>query len=108
MTNSIGSKQMVHMNYKVDLLERVDKITKKHKLGSRSQSIEYLLNTAIKIIERIESVPPIELAKELKEAHEQLKHGGLVDYAITLSDRDLKLLFDIVSDEYASRYSKNK
>lgn len=102
-SKTIEPRQLVHLNLKWELLDKIEDVMVSQKFRDRTACVEYLINTAIKIIEKIENTPPEVLAKELEEVHEQLKHGGLVDYAAKLSNRDLKLIFDIIQDENKTR-----
>jgi hypothetical protein len=107
-TKILEARQLVHLNLKWELLDKIELVMQEQKFRDRTECVEYLIDMAIRIIQKIESTPPEELAKELVEAHEQLKHGGLVDYAGKLSGRDLKLLYNIIQDEYNARGMNGK
>lgn len=95
--------QLVHLNLKWSLLNKLEEFRERKKLDNRTETITYLLETALKMIEKIDATPKDKLSSELEEARAQLKHGGLVDYASSLSGRDLKILHEIISDEYRTR-----
>ena len=99
-------KQLVHLSLDWSLINRLEEFRAKKKMENRTVTISYLLDTALKMIAKIEGVPKDQLSSQLEEARAQLKHGGLVDYASTLSARDLKILHSIISDEYQARGMK--
>ena len=73
---------------------------------NRTDTINYLLDTAIKFLDKVESTPPEKLNSEMEEIHDQLKEAGIVDYVAKISGRDLKNLYKIISEEYHYRTEK--
>ncbi len=97
---------LVHMNMKWTMLNRIQDVQQKKKFRNRTDTINYLLDLAIKFLDKVESVPPDKLNSELDEIHNQLKEAGVVDYVSKMNGRDLKNLYKIISEEYHYRTEK--
>lgn len=102
------SKRFIHLNIHEDLLERIDQMCEKLDFEDRTKCIEYLLDTAMTFITKLNSMKTEELMHEIRIAYEQLKKGTVIDYTSGLSDKDLRLLYDIIKDEFDVRFKPKK
>jgi hypothetical protein len=98
--------QLVHINLKWSMLNRLAELQERKRFDNRTATINYLLDIALRMIDKIEGTPKDKLHNELEEVDQQLKHGGLVDYATKLSGKELRLIYEIIGDEYKTRGMK--
>jgi len=97
---------LIHLNMRWSRLNKISEIQEKRRLRTRTDAVNYLIDLAVKFIEKVESVPEAKLADEMEEIHSQLKEGGVVDYVSKMSGRDLKNLYKIITEEYHFRTEK--
>jgi hypothetical protein len=91
-----------HINHRIpyDLLLRVDDYCKKNRRYSRTETINELLDLALKVKENLHKLKDPEMVTEL---YTQLQEGGAVDYIQRLGHREFAVLHSIIENEYKDR-----
>lgn len=105
MKNQTIHKTVISLNIPIALLDKVDELCHKRRIGSRSQVIKQLLECGLYVENKIGTVETWS-SEDMEEIRKQFESGTMVDWLKELDFKTFSTFMHVFDDEKKSRGMK--